>query len=132
MEFNFGQRLVPRDACQRFDRSPEHSQNHCAGGDANSHVILDHKPAAPMANRCDLDRPVKIRFPKPWQQRPQHRSRQPILVRGILFYQAAANYTKPEVKGLTTMANSIYNQSRFEDLWLQQGIGSSAGPAARR
>jgi peptide/nickel transport system substrate-binding protein len=46
--------------------------------------------------------------------------------RPILFYQKAANCTKPEVKGLTTMANSIYNQSRFEDLWLEQGVGSSA------
>jgi hypothetical protein len=26
--------------------------------------------------------------------------------------------------GLTTMANSIYNQSRFEYLWLEQGIGN--------
>ena len=45
--------------------------------------------------------------------------------RPILFYQKAANCTKPEVKGLTTMTNSIYNQSRFEDLWLEQGVGSS-------
>jgi len=49
--------------------------------------------------------------------------------RPILFYQAAANCTKPEVKGLTTMTNSIYNQSRFEDLWLEQGVGSTAGAA---
>jgi hypothetical protein len=27
---------------------------------------------------------------------------------------------------LTTMVNSIYNSSRFEDLWLEQGVGSSA------
>jgi len=46
--------------------------------------------------------------------------------RPILFYQRAANCVRPEVKGLTTMANSIYNQSRFEDLRLEQGIGSSA------
>ena len=46
--------------------------------------------------------------------------------RPILFYQRAANCVRPEVHGLTTMANSIYNQSRFEDLWLEQGIGSSA------
>ena len=46
--------------------------------------------------------------------------------RPILFYQRAANCVRPEVHGLTTMANSIYNQSRFEGLWLEQGIGSSA------
>jgi len=46
--------------------------------------------------------------------------------RPILFYQRAANCVRPEVHGLTTMANSIYNQSRFEDLWLGQGVGSSA------
>jgi peptide/nickel transport system substrate-binding protein len=45
--------------------------------------------------------------------------------RPILFYQRAANCVRPEVHGLTTMANSIYNQSRFEDLWLEQGVGSS-------
>ena len=50
--------------------------------------------------------------------------------RPILFYQKAANCTKREVHGLTTMTNSIYNQSRFEDLWLEQGVGSTAAPAA--
>ena len=49
--------------------------------------------------------------------------------RPILFYQKAANCAKPEVKGLTTMVNSIYNQSRFEDLRLEQGPGG--GPAKR-
>ena len=37
-------------------------------------------------------------------------------VRPILFYNRAANCRMPQVKGLTTMVNSIYNQSRFEDL----------------
>jgi len=32
----------------------------------------------------------------------------------------------PRVKGLTTMVNSIYNSWRFEDLRLEQGVGSSA------
>jgi peptide/nickel transport system substrate-binding protein len=50
--------------------------------------------------------------------------------RPILFYQRAANCVRPQVKGLTTMTNSIYNQSRFEDLWLEQGVGSSAAPPA--
>ena len=45
--------------------------------------------------------------------------------RPILFYTRAANCVRPEVHGLTTMANSIYNQSRFDELWLGQGIGSS-------
>src|SRR5205085_8392029 len=49
--------------------------------------------------------------------------------RPILFYQKAANCVRPEVKGLTTMANSIYNQSRFEDLSLEQGVGSSSSAA---
>ena len=33
----------------------------------------------------------------------------------------AANCRSREVKGLTTMVNSIYNGCRFEDLWLEQG-----------
>jgi hypothetical protein len=27
---------------------------------------------------------------------------------------------------MITMVNSIYNSSRFEDVWLQGGVGSSA------
>jgi len=38
--------------------------------------------------------------------------------RPILFYLQNANCSRPQVKGLTTMANSIYNSWRFEDLWL--------------
>jgi peptide/nickel transport system substrate-binding protein len=46
--------------------------------------------------------------------------------RPILFYTRVANCRMPRVKGLTTMVNSIYNSWRFEDLWLEQGVGSSA------
>jgi peptide/nickel transport system substrate-binding protein len=45
--------------------------------------------------------------------------------RPILFYNKAANCRRPDVRGLTTMVNSIYNGNRFEDLWLEQGVGSS-------
>ncbi len=51
--------------------------------------------------------------------------------RPILFYTRAANCREPKVKNLTTMVNSIYNQSRFEDLWLDQGVGSSQPPGQR-
>jgi peptide/nickel transport system substrate-binding protein len=46
--------------------------------------------------------------------------------RPILFYTRVANCRMPRIKGLTTMVNSIYNSWRFEDLWLEQGVGSSA------
>ena len=46
--------------------------------------------------------------------------------RPILFYTRAANCREPQVKGMITMVNSIYNSSRFEDVWLQGGVGSSA------
>jgi peptide/nickel transport system substrate-binding protein len=46
--------------------------------------------------------------------------------RPILFYTRVANCREPRVKGLTTMVNSIYNGWRFEDIWLEQGVGSSA------
>jgi peptide/nickel transport system substrate-binding protein len=49
--------------------------------------------------------------------------------RPILFYPRASNCRKPEVKGLVTMVNSIYNGSRFEDVSLEQGVGSSNAPA---
>jgi len=40
--------------------------------------------------------------------------------RPILFYPRVANCWQPQLKGLTIMANSIYNGWRFEDLWLDQ------------
>jgi peptide/nickel transport system substrate-binding protein len=46
--------------------------------------------------------------------------------RPILFYTRAANCREPQVKGMITMVNSIYNSSRFEDVWLHGGVGSSA------
>jgi peptide/nickel transport system substrate-binding protein len=48
--------------------------------------------------------------------------------RPILFYNKAANCREPYVKGLTTMVNSIYNSWRFEDLWLEHGVGSGTVP----
>jgi peptide/nickel transport system substrate-binding protein len=41
--------------------------------------------------------------------------------RPILFYTRAANCRERPVRGLTTMVNSIYNGSRFEDVWLERG-----------
>ena len=40
--------------------------------------------------------------------------------RPILFYPRAAYCRKPEFKGFVAMVNSIYNNSRFEDLWLDK------------
>jgi peptide/nickel transport system substrate-binding protein len=45
--------------------------------------------------------------------------------RPILFYLKGANCRKPEVKGLITMANSIYNGNRFEDLRFDRGVGGT-------
>jgi peptide/nickel transport system substrate-binding protein len=39
-------------------------------------------------------------------------------VRPVIFYVRAAICWQPRVKGLTLMVNSIYNGSRFEDLWI--------------
>jgi peptide/nickel transport system substrate-binding protein len=39
-------------------------------------------------------------------------------VRPVIFYTRQATCWQPQVKGLTLMVNSIYNGSRFEDLWL--------------
>jgi peptide/nickel transport system substrate-binding protein len=39
-------------------------------------------------------------------------------VRPVIFYPRGAICWQPRVKGLTLMVNSIYNGSRFEDLWL--------------
>jgi peptide/nickel transport system substrate-binding protein len=39
-------------------------------------------------------------------------------VRPVIFYALQATCWQPRVKELTLMVNSIYNGSRFEDLWL--------------
>ena len=41
--------------------------------------------------------------------------------RPILLHPPGANCREPYLKGLTTMVNSIYNCSQFEDLWLANG-----------
>ena len=38
--------------------------------------------------------------------------------RPVIFFPRGAVCRSPSVKGLTLMVNSIYNGSRFEDLWL--------------
>jgi peptide/nickel transport system substrate-binding protein len=42
------------------------------------------------------------------------------VARPVIFYPRGATCRKPELKGLTVMANSIYNGYRFEDLWLDR------------
>jgi peptide/nickel transport system substrate-binding protein len=41
-------------------------------------------------------------------------------VRPVIFYARQASCSQPRVKGMTLMVNSIYNGSRFEDLWLDK------------
>ena len=41
-------------------------------------------------------------------------------VRPVIFYARQASCWQPRVKGMTLMVNSIYNGSRFEDLWLDK------------
>jgi peptide/nickel transport system substrate-binding protein len=41
-------------------------------------------------------------------------------VRPIIYYDIAATCWYPQVKGLTTMVNSVYNGWRFEDVWLDK------------
>jgi peptide/nickel transport system substrate-binding protein len=40
-------------------------------------------------------------------------------VRPVIYHPRAAICRQPRVRGLTLMVNSIYNGSRFEDLWLE-------------
>jgi peptide/nickel transport system substrate-binding protein len=40
--------------------------------------------------------------------------------RPIIYYLRGATCRQPYVKGLTLMVNSIFNGSRFEDLWLDK------------
>jgi peptide/nickel transport system substrate-binding protein len=41
-------------------------------------------------------------------------------VRPVIFYARAAWCLQPRVKGMTLMVNSIYNGSRYEDIWLDR------------
>jgi peptide/nickel transport system substrate-binding protein len=45
---------------------------------------------------------------------------QEAVVRPILFYMRKATCMRPEVKGVTVMANSSYNGWRMEDVWLNK------------
>jgi peptide/nickel transport system substrate-binding protein len=40
--------------------------------------------------------------------------------RPVLFYGRIGTCWHPQLKGLTVMVNSIYNMSRFEDIWLDK------------
>jgi peptide/nickel transport system substrate-binding protein len=40
--------------------------------------------------------------------------------RPIIYYSRTGTCWWPQVKGLTIMANSIYNGWRFEDVWLEK------------
>ena len=41
-------------------------------------------------------------------------------VRPVIFFARSAWCFQPRVKGMTLMVNSIYNGSRFEDVWLDR------------
>ena len=41
-------------------------------------------------------------------------------VRLVLFHPRGAVCNQPWVKGMTQMANGIYNGSRFEEVWLDK------------
>jgi peptide/nickel transport system substrate-binding protein len=38
----------------------------------------------------------------------------------VIIYARAAWCLQPRVKGMTLMVNSIYNGSRYEDIWLDR------------
>jgi hypothetical protein len=51
----------------------------------------------------------------------------------VLFYPVGATCRQPWVKGLTIMTNSIYNEWRMEDVWLEHffargGCDAAAAP----
>ena len=43
-----------------------------------------------------------------------------IVVRPILYHMRAATCWRPEVKGMKLQVNSIYNNWRMEDVWLDR------------
>jgi peptide/nickel transport system substrate-binding protein len=46
--------------------------------------------------------------------------------RPTLFYTRVANCREPQVKGLTTTVNSIYNSWRFDQVWLDQAATNAS------
>jgi len=73
-----------------------------------------------------LDRLVDQQSMEPDQDKRKHlvweidRQLQAAVVRPILYYMRAATCWRPAVKGITIMANSIYNGWRLEDVWLDR------------
>ncbi|MGD9617790.1 MAG: ABC transporter substrate-binding protein [Alphaproteobacteria bacterium] len=70
-----------------------------------------------LADQQSVETDIEKRRRIVWEM---DRRLQEAVVRPILYYMRKATCWRPEVKGLTVMANSSYNGWRMEDVWLDK------------
>jgi len=108
------------------DPDPAFSENYVCGAQRN-YTGYCNPEVDKLVDRQSAETDLDKRKPLVWQI---ERKLAQDDARPILFYPAAAYCRRPELKGFVAMVNSIYNNSRFEDLWLQRGVVSSNTPAS--
>ena len=77
------------DLLQHLNRILHHAQDERPAGHAESDVEFQHLPAVFVPDRRHLNRPVKIGFLEPGQQRMQQSVRDAVFILRIPFYQSA-------------------------------------------
>ena len=91
-------------------------QNYACGSELNVTGYCNHEVET-LFDRQSSEADQQIRKQLVWQidERLQRDDARP-----IIYYNTAATCWRPELKGLTTMVNSIYNGWRMEDVWLDR------------
>ncbi|MBV8169697.1 MAG: ABC transporter substrate-binding protein, partial [Alphaproteobacteria bacterium] len=90
------------------------------------HYVCDSPRNYPGYCNKEVDALIDQQSREPDRQRRKElvweidRRLQEDVARPIIFHGRSATCWHPQVKGLTTMANSIYNGWRYEDVWLDQ------------
>ena len=80
---------IVHDVQQHINRILHHAQNQRPAGHAEPDVEFQHLPAVFVPDRRDLNRPVKIGFLKPGQERMQQSVRDAVFVLRVPFHQSA-------------------------------------------
>ena len=80
------------------------------------------KPPAPITSRTRASPACAGRRTDRLRQRGRHADphRTRVIKRPVIFHTRGATCWHPQVRGVTTMGNSMYNGWRMEDVWLDK------------
>jgi peptide/nickel transport system substrate-binding protein len=96
------------------DPDPQFYENYVCGAERN-YTGYCNPEIDKLVDRQSIESDQSRRRPLVWEI---ERKLAEDDARPALFYTRAATCWRPQMKGLTLMVNSVYNGSRFEDLWL--------------